>query len=44
MKSGIEELAAKGLTARLRTFYTGLAKRAPGNRAIVAALSRLKSK
>ena len=41
---GLDELAAKGLTARLRTFYSGLAKRASGNRAIVAALSRLKSK
>jgi len=40
----LEALAAAGLADRLRDFYVGLAKQAPGNGAIAAALKKLEAK
>ena len=38
---GLRELASHGLRERLAAYYAGLAQRAPGNRAIAAALKQL---
>ncbi|GEM_PF-1938777 len=40
----LEALAAAGLADRLRDYYAGLAKQAPGNGAIAAALKKLAAK
>jgi hypothetical protein len=40
-QDGLEGLAKAGLRDRLRDFYSTLAKRAPGNRAIETALKKL---
>ncbi|MBU4429148.1 MAG: hypothetical protein KKE37_07325 [Verrucomicrobia bacterium] len=43
-QDGLEALAAAGLAERLRDYYAGLAKRAPDNAAIAAALKKLEVK
>jgi hypothetical protein len=43
-QAGLAELCAAGLGAQLRELYAGLARRAPGNRAVAEALKTLEGR